>query len=73
MRIYKDIDGDSSVYAYELGPDYIDVQFERTSKVYRYSYQSAGRDNVERMKVLADAGNGLNAYINEYVKYRYQR
>lgn len=32
MERYKNIDGDSGVYAYEIGTDYIDVQFTSTRK-----------------------------------------
>lgn len=71
MIDYKDIDGDSGVLAYEFGTDYIDVQFKGISRVYRYSYQSAGREYVETMKVLAQNGNGLNSFINKNVKYLY--
>lgn len=71
MTFYQDIDGDSGVLAYELGADYIDVQFKGTSKIYRYSYQSAGREYVEIMKVLAKNGDGLNSFINKNVKYSY--
>lgn len=71
MVIYRDIDGDSGVLAYEISIDYIDVQFKGTSRKYRYSYQSAGRENVEAMKALAQNGNGLNSYINRHVKYLY--
>jgi len=70
MTIYKDIDGDSGVRAYEYGTDYIKVQFS-TGRVYTYSYQSAGRDNIEQMKVLADSGNGLNSFINTRVRTDY--
>lgn len=65
-----DINGDSGVYGYETGSDYITVQF-KTGRVYAYSYLSAGRVHVEAMKVLAESGNGLNSYINKYVKKLY--
>lgn len=70
MKIYKDIDGDSGVVAYEYGNDYIRVQF-KTGSPYTYNYDSAGRHHIEKMKELADAGDGLNAYINYNVKYNY--
>ena len=69
MIAYRDIDGDSGVLAYEFGADYIDVQFKGTPRIYRYSYQSAGRENVETMKVLAKNGDGLNSFINKNVKH----
>ncbi len=71
MIIYKDINGDSGVSGYEIGNDYIDVQFKGAQKIYQYSNQSAGSGNVETMKKLAKSGDGLNAFINKYVKNLY--
>lgn len=71
MIAYRDVDGDSGVLAYEFGVDYINIQFKGTSRIYRYSYQSAGRENIETMKVLAKNGDGLNSFINKNVKYLY--
>ena len=72
MERYKDIDGDSGVAGYEIGPDYIRVQF-KDSSVYLYTYVSAGTTNIETMKKLAMAGDGLNAFINKNVRKRYAR
>nr|WP_215728721.1 hypothetical protein [Acinetobacter nosocomialis] len=72
MRIiverYLDLDGDSGVFAYEIGDTYIRVQFDRTFKIYTYSYRSAGVARVEDMKQLARNGDGLNSYIMRYAK-----
>ena len=70
---YKDINGDSNIEMYEIGPDYISIKFFGTNKIYTYSYKSAGLANVEKMKSLARNGDGLNSYINNYCKYRYMR
>lgn len=72
MIPYKNIDGDSGVYAYEYGEDYIRVQFS-TGSVYLYTYKSAGVQNIEHMKMLAQRGEGLNAYINKTVRKLYAR
>jgi hypothetical protein len=72
MPKYREVDGDSGVIGYEYGPDWIEVEFEKgTSRFYRYTYLSAGSDHVEKLKGLADAGEGLNSYINRYVARRY--
>ena len=63
MQIYRDIDGDSGVAAYEIGPDFIRVQF-RDGKIYRYTSVSVGAFNSTTMHRLAGAGDGLNAFIN---------
>ena len=72
MERYRDVDGDSGVIGYETGSDYIRVQFSDNS-VYLYTYVSAGAANVEQMKKLAVAGDGLNAFINKNVRKRYAR
>lgn len=71
MQRYKNLSGDSSVYAYEIGDDYIDVQFKDGS-VYRYSYRSAGAFNVEQMKEYAVIGDGLGLFIQRKVRKLYE-
>ncbi|HET8804081.1 MAG TPA: hypothetical protein VFM72_05845 [Aequorivita sp.] len=71
MERYRNTGGNSGVYAYEIGPDYIKVQFSGTSRTYTYSYRKAGRGHVDEMKSLAISGSGLNGYINRYVKFLY--
>ena len=66
MELYRDINRDSGVAAYEIGPDFIRVQFNYGS-VYLYTYASAGQQNVLQMKILALAGKGLNSFIDKYV------
>ncbi len=66
MERYLNLSGDSGVAGYEIGVDYILVQFH-TDKSYRYSYARAGRHHVERMKVRAAAGRGLSTYISRHV------
>ncbi len=70
MVRYSDIDRDSGVISYEKGPDYIEVTFKGGS-TYLYTDTSAGTHNIAQMKILADRGDGLNAYINKYVKELY--
>jgi hypothetical protein len=72
MKTYTDIDHDSGVSAYEYGDNWIHVQFS-TGAIYEYTYASAEQSNIEKMKRLADAGDGLNAFINTNVKKLYSR
>lgn len=67
MERYKDINNDSGVEMYEIGPDYIDVKFSGP-KIYKYTYQTAGAVHIEKMKMLAKNGDGLNSYIMRNVK-----
>lgn len=71
MERYRNSGGDSGVSAYEIGNDYITVKFSATIRTYTYSYRKAGITHVENMKKLAQSGNGLNTYINRYVKNLY--
>lgn len=72
MQKYKNLGGSSGVYAYEIGSDYIHIKFTGTNRVYSYSYSGkAGRIHVENMKQLAQNGSGLNAYVNQKVKFLY--
>jgi hypothetical protein len=68
---YANAGGDSGVARYELGEDYIDVEFT-TGAVYRYSVRSAGKANVEKLKKFALAGIGLNSYIARVCKKLYE-
>jgi hypothetical protein len=70
MELYRDIDGDSGVAAYENGLDYQKVEF-KDGAVYLYTDRSAGRLNIQRMHELARKGDGLNEYINRHVKEKF--
>lgn len=72
MEPYQNLSGNSGVAAYEIGEDYIRVQFTSGS-VYVYTYDSAGADNIEQMKRLAKKGQGLNTFINTTVREEYAR
>ena len=72
MERYKNLGGNSGVVGYEIGTDFIRVQFSDGS-VYLYTYASAGAHNVEQMKQLARMGQGLNAFINRHVRKAYER
>jgi len=70
MKPYANHGGNSGIASYEYGATYINVQFT-TGKIYTYSYESAGKDNIEHMKILADSGNGLNSFIMRNVRMLY--
>lgn len=73
MEIYKNISGSSGVARYELRASSIVVEFRGSGRLYEWSYASAGRAAVERMKTLAKAGSGLNSYIQTSVRKDYVR
>lgn len=73
MENNRNYGGNSNVESFEISSDHIDIKFNRTAKIYRYSYQVAGRAYVESMKELAVEGTGLNSYINSNVKFKYDK
>lgn len=70
MTPYRDWDRDSGVRAYDIGSTHVDVAF-KDGAVYHYTSLSAGQANIDRMILLARAGDGLNEFINRAVKKRY--
>ncbi len=71
MEQYKNLGRDSGVMAYEIGSDYIKVEFN-DGAIYLYTYASAGSENIEEMKKLAIEGEGLNSFINTHVRKDYE-
>ena len=72
MTPYRNLGGNSGVRGYEIGTDFIRVQFSDNS-IYLYTYASAGSQNIEHMKRLAVDGRGLNSFITTTVRYDYAR
>ena len=71
MTYYKNLSGNSGVFQYEIGEDFIIVRFKTSARLYKYSYKKAGKENVEKMKALAKSGSGLNSFISSSVRYLY--
>ena len=72
MQRYRNLSGESGVVAYAYGDDWIEVEVGgRRFRGYRYTARSAGRERVERLKALAEAGRGLASYISREVKGGY--
>ena len=71
MTRYSNKGGDSGISAYEILDDGIIVQFS-TGSTYLYTYASAGSVKIEKMKVLAIRGEGLNSFIMTNAKTSYQ-
>lgn len=73
MEDYKNVSGKSGVVRYEIGMDYIIVEFKLgQERFYKYTYAVTGQDNIEEMKKFAAQGSGLNTYINQNVKELYE-
>ena len=72
LERYRNLGGGSGVTHYEIGPDYIRVQFEGDA-IYVYDHGCPGRRFVDEMKSLAVAGRGLSTYISQHVREAYAR
>lgn len=71
MPVYSNLSGSSNISAYNIGDEFIAVMFNN-GNTYTYTYDSAGEDNVEEMKTLAQSGSGLNSFILTNVKDDYE-
>ena len=67
MKLYPKSGNSSAITGYDEYSDRIYVRY-RGGKVYGYSYESAGVNQVEEMKRLAEMGEGLARYITNNVK-----
>ena len=72
MPRYRNLSGHSGVVAYEMAPDAITLTFVNGDR-YRYSAIRPGRNAVDRMKVLAEAGRGLATFVSQHVRDNYER
>lgn len=67
---YLDRNKNSGVTAFELGPDWIWVEFKGGNR-YLYTVASAGASNVAAMHELAIDGKGLAGFISRLVGDNY--
>lgn len=72
MMPYRDAGGNSGISGYEIGDDFVRVQF-RPGGIYIWSVKGVGRAHIDRMQMLAAAGDGLNTYINKWVHKAFDR
>lgn len=74
MTPYRNRSGNSNVVSYEATEDSIHVVFKSgTYRNYLYDAVQPGKTAVDQMKVLAEQGHGLNAYISSAVKKNYAK
>ena len=70
MPEYANLTAKSGVRWYDESADAITVTFD-DGRVYRYDASNPGLAVVDRMRVLAASGRGLNGYISRTVRDRY--
>jgi len=69
MEKYLNKNRDSGVSHFEIHTDKIIIKFTGTIKT--YSYGKVGVEHVNKMKILARNGSGLNSYIDLHVRKSY--
>ena len=67
MTPYANLGGDSGVSNYEIGSNFIKVEFN-TGAVYVYDDVKPGTSDLDQMKALAISGVGLNSFISRHVR-----
>ena len=72
MKLYKNLGKKSGILAYEIGDDFIRIQFQ-DKEVYLYNIESTGSEHIFKMKELAEKGLGLNTYINQHVRANFAK
>lgn len=66
---------ETNIKAYEIGDDYIIVEFASGSeRFYKYTYSTTGKGIVEELKRLATSGNGgLNSALHRSKGIKYAK
>jgi hypothetical protein len=64
--------GHSGVIAYNIGPNFILVQF-KSGERYLYNHVTPGPKHVKAMKQLAARNEGLATYISQHVRNSFAR
>lgn len=71
MIDYQNLSGDSGVARYEIGDEFIVVEFVGRDKpydrIYLYTNTNPGESHVETMKTLAKSGRGLSTHIAQKI------
>lgn len=74
MTPYRNLNGNSNVVSYESTDDSIHVVFKSGAhRNYLYNHIRSGKAMVERMKIFAVQGHGLNSYISTAVKSNFAK
>ena len=68
MERYLNKDGSSGVEEFEISTDAIELIFEDRKFLYTYNQIRPGKSYVEEMKKKAVDGEGLNTYVNQYIR-----
>jgi len=69
VKAYLNQSNDAGILAYEYGSDWIRIRFSN-GEIYEYTSARIGRANLNRMKRLAEIGDGLTTFINTHATVR---
>lgn len=72
MKKYHGHNRDSGIDAYEIGDDSIILRFKNGTE-YLYTYLKPGKAHVDEMKKRAASGDGLNTYLNQHVREKFEK
>lgn len=76
METYKNLSGGSNIVGYKIFNNGIEVVFGRKDGKqthYVYTYDSAGKEAIDRMKKQALSGKGLNSFLSSKPSPQYER
>ncbi|MGK4566283.1 hypothetical protein [Flavobacterium sp. 3HN19-14] len=72
MIPYKNQNGNSGIIGYEIADNAIRIRF-LDGEEYLYTYKTAGKETIEKMKQLAISGKGLATYLNRFASEKYEK
>jgi hypothetical protein len=72
MKRYENRSGCGGITGYKPLSDGIILEFNYDDE-YLYEYSKPGKEHVERMKILAEQGEGLTTYVNQHVRGNYKK
>ncbi len=70
MERYQNTSGQSGIEAFELGVGWIKIRFA-DGWLYTFTEDKVGRAPLIALQQFAVDGQGLNTYINQYVRDQY--
>jgi hypothetical protein len=68
MHPYKNLSKNAGILAYDFAGNDIIVKFTN-NVIYLYTEKENGKEQIEKMKKLAEKGEGLTTYINQNIKH----
>ena len=71
LKKYKDLSGSAGVIGYKFVANAIILQFE-DKELYLYDNPIPAKHHIEQMKIQAEKGKRLTAYVNENIRDYYK-